>query len=92
MKCVFCGEEVQVGDTVTRNDTCPHCKGELHCCKQCRYYDPHAYNECREVRAERVFDKVRANFCEYFVPIGSSLGPVNRAQQARKALEALFKR
>ena len=91
MICVFCGEEIDIEDKVSRNDTCSNCNRDLHCCKQCKFYDPHAYNECHEVSAERVFDKERANFCEFFVPRGALQGNVNRAKEAKDALEALFK-
>jgi hypothetical protein len=92
MNCVFCGEEINLNDRVSRNDTCPHCGRDIRCCKQCKFYDPHAYNDCREVSAERVVDKERANFCDYYVPAGSALGKVNTKQEARNALESLFKK
>ena len=42
--------------------------------------------------AERVVDKERSNFCEYFVPRGSSLEIASKEQDAKEALEALFKK
>ena len=92
MRCVFCGEEIAVTGKISRNDVCPNCKRNLRCCKQCKFYDPHAYNECREVSAERIVDNERANFCDYYVPKGSSQRTVNRSREARRALEALFKK
>jgi hypothetical protein len=92
MNCAFCGEAIVVKEKIRRSDTCPHCNRDLRCCKQCKFYDPHAYNECREVMAERIVDKERANFCDYFVPKGSAQENVNKAQEARTALEALFKK
>ena len=92
MNCAFCREEIDLDDRVSKNDTCPHCGRDLRCCKQCKFYDPHAYNDCREVSAERVVDKERANFCEYFVPLGSSRGKMSTALEARRALDALFKK
>ena len=92
MNCAFCGQEIVLKDKVGRNDTCSHCGRDLRCCKQCKFYDPHSYNDCREVSAERIVDKERANFCDYFVLKGSRQGSVNRAQEAKKALEALFKK
>lgn len=92
MNCAFCGEEIVLKDKVGRNDTCSHCGRDLRCCKQCKFYDPHSYNDCREVSAERIVDKERANFCDYFVLRGSRQRSVNRAQEAKKALEALFKK
>ena len=91
MKCSFCGKRFKIGDKVSRNDSCPHCKRDLRCCKQCKFYDPNAYNDCREVSAERVVDKERANFCDYFLPSGSPHRKTDRTQDAKKALHALFK-
>lgn len=92
MECAFCGRPITLSGKVTRRDTCPHCSRDLRCCRQCNFYDPNAYNGCREVVAERVVDKERANLCEYFVFRGSSRAASNRAAQAREALEALFKK
>ncbi len=90
--CAFCGKELVLEDKVKRSDVCPRCHRDLRCCKQCKFYDPHAYNECREVSAERIVDKERANFCEFFVIKGSAQKEVNTAKEARRALEALFKK
>jgi hypothetical protein len=91
MNCAFCGEKISLKKRISRNDTCTHCGRDLRCCKQCKFYDPHSYNDCREVAAERIVDKERANFCDYFVVRGSHRGNVSKAQEAKKALEALFK-
>jgi len=95
MDCVFCDKEVSVNGTISRRETCPHCNRDLRCCKQCDFYDPNAYNECREVSAERIVEKERSNFCDYYVPRGAEKKPqgsLNRTQQAKDALEALFKK
>ena len=92
MNCVFCKYKIKIDGKVSRRDTCPQCKRDLRCCKQCKFYDKSAYNECREVSAERIVDKERANYCDYFVPRGSKDGGgnFNRSKDAKKALEALF--
>ena len=92
MNCAFCGEAVHVKRKVGRSDICPKCGRDLRCCKQCKFYDHHAYNEWREVSAERIVDKERANFCDYFVPRGSSRGSVDPTREAKEALEALFRK
>jgi hypothetical protein len=94
MKCVFCHTILDPAAQVGRNDTCPHCNKNLHCCKQCKSYDPNAFNQCREVSASRIVDKERSNLCEHFVLRGSpeALGRMDKAKQAKKALEALFKK
>ncbi|MBW1668394.1 MAG: hypothetical protein JRI79_08740 [Deltaproteobacteria bacterium] len=95
MNCAFCKAPIEINGTVGRRDTCPNCNRDLRCCKQCEFYDPSAYNECREVNAERIVDKERANFCDYFVFRGSKVpGGVasSRVRDAKKALEALFQK
>ncbi len=92
MKCALCGNVFDFEGRITRNDTCPHCRGDLRCCKQCNFYEPGAYNECREVTAERVIDKERANFCDNFAARGPAHKSINRTKDARAALEALFKK
>jgi hypothetical protein len=92
IKCAFCNKEMEVEYRVSRNDTCPHCGRDLHCCLQCKYYDQGAYNGCREVLAERVVNKKKANLCEYFVLKGSKHKEQGRNAEARQALEDLFKK
>lgn len=94
MNCAFCGKEVKKKREIDRRDKCPHCERDLRCCKQCKFYDPNAYNECREVSTERITDKERANLCDHFLPRGSkrSGGRTGRTKNAMDALEALFKR
>lgn len=94
MNCAFCRGVIEVEGPVGRRDTCPHCNRDLRCCKQCRFYDPNAYNECREVSAERIHDKERANFCDFYQIRGSrrGRGRAGRTKDAREALEALFKK
>jgi hypothetical protein len=90
--CNLCGKEIEVISTVGRGDACPHCGRDLHCCVQCKFYDPGSYNECREVSAERVVDKERANFCDYFIIKGAKENPLGREAMAKQALEDLFKK
>jgi len=89
MNCAFCGAGLKLEGKVMRNDTCPHCGRDLRCCRQCKFYDRTAYNDCKEVMAERIVDKERANFCEYFMLKGSAPGK-GRTSEAKAALEALF--
>ena len=95
MKCCFCSETIPLEQKVSKRDTCPRCDRDLRCCKQCHFFDPGAYNGCREVAAERIVDKGRANFCDFYVPKGEKVGRggiANRTQEAKAALEALFKK
>ena len=94
MKCWHCGRAIDVIERVGFRDECEGCGRALHVCRNCNFYDPSYNNACRETQAERVVDKERFNFCEYFAP-GSGKGagagaPSKSAAQAK--LEALFKK
>ncbi len=79
------------GERVGFRDTCDGCGQDLHSCLHCAFYDPSAYNECREPNAERVSDRERANRCDYFAP-GEGEGGSADPAAARAALDALFKK
>ncbi len=65
--CFSCGKELpHIDGKPSRSEECPWCGADVRVCRNCRFYDEGAYNECREPLAERVVDKDRANFCEYF--------------------------
>lgn len=78
---------------IGRKERCPFCDNDLRCCLNCRFYDKQVYNQCRESQAERVLDKDRSNFCEYFVFREAGSEPVPEGKQtARDKLETLFKK
>jgi hypothetical protein len=57
----------------------------------CKFYDVKVYNECHESNAERIVDKEKANFCDYFVLSGGgSSGPSK--DELVNAADALFKK
>ncbi|MBS1137533.1 MAG: hypothetical protein H6R11_1487 [Proteobacteria bacterium] len=77
---------------LARRETCPSCRADLHVCRLCRHYDAHRAGQCRELAAERVADKTRANDCGWFVPRPEAYkgGGAAMAQASRSALDALF--
>ena len=78
---------------VARSETCAKCNADVKVCYNCKHYDPKSYNECRESMAERVLDKGRRNFCDYF-SIGSNsfAGKSTAKQDVLKKLDDLFKK
>lgn len=94
--CHKCGaEQVLTSSTsVGRRESCSKCSNDLHACKNCKFYDRTAYNECREPQAERVLDKDNSNFCDYFDfrdgKAGAHAGP-SKADNLKK-LDDLFKK
>ncbi|KPK93259.1 MAG: hypothetical protein AMJ94_03600 [Deltaproteobacteria bacterium SM23_61] len=92
--CHACGKEVKLQGGVSRQEICPHCRGDLHCCLNCSLYDEYAHNQCQEPSAEWVSDRGKNNFCEYFV-FKESAGPGKGQRERDEALaklEALFKK
>ena len=76
-------------DRVGFREECEQCSADLHVCKNCRFYDESAYNECRESSADVVREKERANYCDYFEPGEGSYKSSNKDDLLAQA-EALF--
>jgi hypothetical protein len=93
LQCYKCQEilsetyKVMVG----RRDICPKCMADIRCCRNCQFYDVKSYNECREPSADRVTEKEKANFCDYF-KIGSGAGDADAKADALAKANALFKK
>lgn len=75
-----------------RQDSCPKCSRDTHVCKNCFHHDQTFNNQCKESQADRVVDKEKSNFCDYFKPSGRSSQKSNSQDQIRAAAEALFKK
>ena len=94
--CPFCREVMDMKGRIGFRDTCGNCGKDLHVCRACRFYDTGSYNECREPQAERVLDKERANFCEYFVSLSEGekapFKAGGKVGDPRSRLEELFKK
>ena len=92
LTCWKCGGElVDIPLPLARLAECPHCRAQLHVCRQCTFYDPAVGQQCREPVAESVTDKQRANFCGYFQFNPNAHSPqANQAAAGRAQLDALF--
>lgn len=91
--CFYCQKplpEHLLEEKISRRTECPSCSRELRVCKMCKYYDPSSYNECREPNAERVVDKEKTNFCDYFHLSGNQSQNEDR-QNLIDAANMLFK-
>lgn len=82
-------ETPQIG----RRDVCDYCYGDLHSCVSCHFYDKSSYNECREPMADRITEKEKANFCDYF-QLETNYDTISQdtTQDLLDAAEALFKK
>ena len=94
--CFKCSKqlELDISKKVGRRDDCPSCGQDLHVCLNCKHYDRSVYNECHESQAERVLDKDRSNFCDYF-SFNESSSPIQKQDETKahlKSLDDLFKK
>lgn len=92
-KCYACTKSIELDETqpIMRSEECPHCYVSLRCCKMCEFYDERSYNECREPSAERIVEKEKANFCDFY-RITSNLNKEQAKNDALAAANALFKK
>jgi hypothetical protein len=90
--CHQCKKEITADLFIGRQTSCPSCGMDMHVCLNCSFYERGAYNDCRESQAERVLEKNRSNFCDYFHfqnGSGKSGAPL---ADAKAKLETLFKK
>lgn len=92
LSCWHCGTSLTPLD-FGRQDTCRSCGRDTRTCRACVHYDRTANNECRENQADRVVDKERSNFCDYFRanPNLKADGATSR-DALKSAAEALFRK
>ena len=88
--CYRCGRDIGAIERVGRRDACLGCGVDLHCCRNCRFYDAACHNQCREPQAERQVDKECGNFCDYFSFAERRATTASTATRARDALDELF--
>jgi hypothetical protein len=89
--CWNCGQALGHLD-YGRQDSCPKCGRDTRVCKGCEFYDKGSNNDCRESQAERVVDKEKSNFCDYFRPRAGSGSGAQSRDSMKAAAEALFKK
>lgn len=91
---MFCWEcrGLLTGEDLGRQGVCPRCGRYTHVCRNCRFYDPGSYNQCREPVAERVVDKDKANFCDFFKGAVGKACDVTSRDDPFAAAAALFRR
>jgi hypothetical protein len=93
--CFECKKEISIEDKIGFRQDCSECGHDLHSCVQCQHYDPKVYNECKETMADRILEKTKANYCEFFTaqPSGPNLAsPDQKKVDLLAQAEALFKK
>jgi hypothetical protein len=93
-RCAACGGVLPItADSLTQ---CPHCRAELHACRQCAHFEPARRFECTQPIVERVADKRARNECPAFTLMVTverdTSGGAGRPDDARRAFGNLFKK
>lgn len=93
VSCYSCQKPLDLAPEakIGKSEECPYCFASLRCCKMCGFFDPKSYNECREPSAERIVEKEKANFCDFFSLSNSSQGGGSDKEDLLAAAKALFK-
>lgn len=92
VKCFECGETLSFEGNISRREECGRCGADVRVCKNCQFYDPKVYNECKETSADPVREKERSNLCDYFAPGSSASAKGTSRDDLLAAAEALFKK
>ena len=93
-RCAACAGVLPItADSLTQ---CPHCRADLHACRQCSHFDTARRFECTEDIPDRITDKKARNDCARFalmvtVERDTSGGSV-RPEDARRSFGNLFKK
>lgn len=68
---------------------CEVCLADLHCCKNCKFYQPGRANDCQIPGTDFVADREKNNFCEDFAILGKQAA--SKAPDAKSRFNDLFK-
>ena len=91
--CYHCSKafELSANAQLGFRDTCAYCGKDAHICKNCKFFDEGSHRECREISAEWVREKEKANRCEYFKISNQNKDLSEKKIKALESLDALFK-
>ena len=93
-RCAECSTVLPItADSLTQ---CPHCRAELHTCRQCAHFDTARRFECTQPIVERIADKRARNDCSAFSLMVTverdTSGGSTRPDDARRSFGNLFKK
>ena len=89
--CYHCGSALTALD-YGREDICRKCGKDSRTCRNCQFHDRSAHNECHETQADRVVEKEKANFCDYFKPSDRAGTNAVSKDALKSAADSLFKK
>jgi hypothetical protein len=90
--CYNCGTPWQGEARLLFKVVCEKCSAWMHCCRNCKLYDPHAHNKCRSPSTDWVGDPEKQNYCGEFIFADRKEETTTQDEQeeARRKLDDLF--
>jgi hypothetical protein len=88
--CHACGAIWEEKHEPGRGETCMQCGADMHCCMNCRMYDPMKAHSCSSTTTDPPSDKVGANSCEEF-QMADRTQAAPSPEARKKALEEKWK-
>lgn len=88
-RCYNCATPLPPG--MDFSGTCPKCKVELHCCKQCSYFEPSTRFQCLKPIPVRIAYKDQRNECTFFrarVTVARDSAPAASARPSAERLDS----
>lgn len=91
MDCLKCGVSLPDPDfgKLSFRATCEKCSAALHCCENCKNYQPGQPNDCKVPGTDPISDRSANNFCEEFQLLATP--PRHKKQDSKQRFEDLFK-
>ncbi|MDA9189702.1 hypothetical protein N9O57_01845 [bacterium] len=83
--------DLTAGENVLRTENCPHCEASIRCCRNCKFYDAQSYNECREPMSERIVEKEKVNYCDFYLLQPDPLKEKENLKSVLNQANSLFK-
>ena len=91
-RCYKCGEPYQELNPFSFQTICTKCHAYLHCCYNCRLYDPDASNKCKSSTTEWVPNREKYNFCDEFEFVESKPETKIGKEDTKTKINNLFKK
>lgn len=97
-QCHYCRTRLSV-EVQNKNRLCPSCGSDLHCCRNCTFFDENLASKCQEPDSPWIRDRGAQNSCSYF-EFSKTSSPEKPAQpteftseseKAKEAFRALFR-
>lgn len=92
MDCWKCGQrlELSASGKISVRQTCEKCHAWLHCCVNCKNYQPGLSNDCKIPGTDPIRDREAGNFCDEFVLKGER-GVMGKRADFSSIAKLLFK-